>query len=115
MPRNNWHVRIKDMLDAAQKIMTHTQSLDYEQFIKDTWTVDAVLYNLTIIGEAARHLPEKLTSRYLDVPWPDIRDMRNIIIHEYFGVDLSIIWKTIREDIPQLVIQLETILKDEPD
>jgi len=74
--------------------------------------VDAVLRNLTVIGEAARHVPDEVVATHPDLPWSEMRDMRNIVVHEYFGVDPAIIWRTIREDLPPLVPQLESLLRD---
>jgi len=106
-------MRLRDILKAAKKIIAHTEQLSFEKFSADEWTVDAVLYNFTIIGEAASRLPESFTSAHPELPWVDMRDMRNILVHEYFGVDLSIVWNTIRNDLPILVQKLEAILEDE--
>jgi len=105
-------MRIQDILDAINKILVHTADLDLGAFIGDGWTVDAVLRNLTVIGEAARHVPDEVVAAHPDLPWSEMRDMRNIVVHEYFGVDPAIIWRTIREDLPPLVPQLEALLRD---
>lgn len=108
MPRRNWKIRIQDILKAANKIVAHTSNLDLESFSTNEWTIDAVLRNFTVIGEAARYIPDDIISAHPEIPWNDIRDMRNIIVHEYFGVDTSIVWKTITDDLPQLIQQLES-------
>jgi len=105
-------MRIQDILDAINKILVHAADLDLGAFIGDGWTVDAVLRNLTVIGEAARHVPDEVVAAHPDLPWSEMRDMRNIVVHEYFGVDPAIIWRTIREDLPPLVPQLEALLRD---
>ena len=110
MPHRDWRIRVSDALQAAEKIISHTSGLSRDQFAADEWTVDAVLRNLTVIGEAARYMPDDILSKYSDIPWQDIRDMRNIVVHEYFGVDLSIIWRTIQEDLPPLVPKLKDLL-----
>lgn len=109
-----WEIRIRDIVYAAQKIILHTQEMTFDQFAGDEWTVDAVLRNLTVIGEAARHVPDKICAEHPEVQWQDIRDMRNIVVHEYFGVDLSIVWSTIKEDLPTLITKLKPLLKSEP-
>lgn len=67
---------------------------------------------LEVIGEAARHIPKSVRARYTEVPWEEIVGMRNIVIHEYFGVDLKVIWKTVRQDLPPLRVALAKILAD---
>ena len=104
-------MRIQDILDAINKILAHTADVDFGAFAADAWMVDAVLRNLTVIGEAARHIPEDVTSAHPDLPWNEMRDMRNIVVHRYFGVDPAIIWRTIREDLRPLVSQLEALLR----
>ena len=111
MPPNGWEIRIHDILHAARKIILHTQEMTFNQFAEDEWTVDAVLRNLTIIGEAARYVPDDICAQYPEVQWQDIRDMRNIVVHEYFGVDLAIVWLTIKQDLPTLIARLEPLLK----
>jgi len=110
--RREWTIRIRDILDAMSKILAHTVDLDFDAFVGDSWTVDAVLRNLTVIGEAARHVPDEILSAHPDLPWREMQDMRNIVVHEYFGVDLAIIWHTIREELPPLVAPLEALLRD---
>ncbi len=113
MRSRNHLMRIRDILYAAKKIIAHTEQLNFEAFSANEWTVDAVLRNFTIIGEAASHLTESFTSAHPEVPWADMRDMRNIVVHEYFGVDLSVVWNTIRNDLPVLIPMLEAILEEE--
>jgi uncharacterized protein with HEPN domain len=81
--------------------------MDHDSFQRDEKTVDAVVRNLEIIGEAARQLPENFTVRYPGVPWRQIAGLRNRIVHDYFGLDLEIIWQVIRHDLPQLRAGLE--------
>ena len=104
-------MRIRDIVCAAQKIILHTQEMTFNQFAGDEWTVDAVLRNLTVIGEAARHGPDEICAKDHDVQWQDIRDMRNIVVHDYFGVDLSIVCSTIKQDLPTLIAKLKPLLQ----
>jgi uncharacterized protein with HEPN domain len=87
-----WHFRIEDILAAMDKIARYVAEMDYEAFCSDQKTIDAVERNLEIIGEATANLPNTVTDRYPEVPWHRMRGLRNILIHEYFGVDVSIIW-----------------------
>lgn len=93
--------------------MELTQGTDFDAFSSDKRTIKAVLYNLAVIGEAARRAPQEVTEKYLRLPWQEMNDMRNVLIHEYFGVDLKIIWETIHHDLPALLPLLEDILSRE--
>lgn len=113
MPSRDTQLRLRDILAAASKIVARTCDLDFRTFVEDEWMQDAVLRNLAVIGEAARHVPAGFVEKYPEVPWRSVCDMRNIVVHEYFGVDLNIIWTTIREDLPVLISQMKTIMEKE--
>ncbi len=85
--------------------------MDFEQFRSDTKTVDAVVRNFEIIGEAAAHVPEEIVADHPEIPWQDMRDMRNVLAHEYFGINENIIWDTIQDDLSRLVPQLKSLLE----
>ena len=68
--------------------------------------------NLEVIGEAARHVPEEVRQRFPELPWADMADMRNVLIHEYFGVDVPILWKTESNDLPAVLPGLKRVLAD---
>lgn len=80
------------------------------QFRKDQRTIDAVIRNFEIIGEAAGHIPETIQEKFPELAWLEMRGMRNIMIHEYFGVSLPIIWRTITHDLNPLVDGLKQLL-----
>jgi uncharacterized protein with HEPN domain len=113
MSRRDWRFRIEDMLEAADRITARMSGMSREVFLRDTNISDVVLRNLTVIGEAAAHLPEDVTERYPEVPWRQIAAIRNIIVHEYFGVDLTVIWDAVQWDLPILVGHLRRIQDDE--
>jgi uncharacterized protein with HEPN domain len=106
--------RIEDILDAITKVQRYTKGLTLATFESDDKTVDAVMRNFIIIGEAASRLPQPLTSRYPNVPWHRMRGLRNIAVHEYARVDARLIWETIIYHLPPLVTQLREILNREP-
>ncbi|BAS54122.1 conserved hypothetical protein [Leptolyngbya boryana IAM M-101] len=98
------------MLTAIVEIREFTNGITFEQFQADRKTISAVLYNLAMIGEAVRIIPPDLEASHPEIPWNDMRGMRNIVIHEYFQVNLSIIWQTIQEDLVSLEFSLRQLL-----
>jgi len=100
MPSRTWLARIDDILEAIDKIERYTHGLDFAAWQNDEKTVDAVIRNFEVIGEASSHLPIEIQEQYEDVPWGMMKGIRNILSHEYFGVDLEILWKTVKEDLP---------------
>ena len=100
---------IGDMLESAGKILDYTKDIDFEQFSADSKTVDAVIRNFEIIGEAANRLPEAFKNNYRSVDWHRIRGFRNRIVHDYFGIDYSIVWQIRETFLPDLIIQLQQI------
>jgi uncharacterized protein with HEPN domain len=101
------------MLNAASKIEEYIAGLSYEDFVADDKTVDAVIRQLTIIGEASNHIPEEVTSQYSNIPWHAVRGMRNVVVHEYFSVNTRILWQTATVNVPRLLAQLKK-MKDRP-
>ncbi len=100
---------LEDIKDAINKIEKYTQKISFKKFANDQKTIDAVVRNLEIIGEAANQIPASIRKNYPDIPWSEIVDMRNKIIHEYFGVDIDILWQSLKEDIPTLKIQIRKV------
>jgi len=110
VPRERWEDRVRDILTAIEKIQRYTSGLSFEAFSNDEKTVDAVVRNLSIIGEASRHIPTDVQSRTSSIPWADMRGMRHRIVHEYLTVDVAIVWQTVTEDLPPLVGLLRSLL-----
>jgi uncharacterized protein with HEPN domain len=106
-------MRISDILDCIEKIERYTRGYYFSDFQEDPKTIDSVLRNLGIIGEAASHVPRDVILRYPHLPWAEMRRMRNIVIHEYHGVNLEIIWQTVQENLPPMVEPLRQILDNE--
>ena len=98
------------MLDAIAEIREFTDEITFEEFQTDRKTIRAVLYDLAIIGEAVRRIPPEIEASHPEIPWDDVRGMRNIVIHEYFQVDLSIIWQTLQEDLVLLESSLRQLI-----
>ena len=100
MPRRDTPLRLQDIAEAIDRILRYTAPHTFESFRGDEMAVDAVVRNFEVIGEAARHVDSETAARCPDVPWQDIRDMRNLLMHEYFGVSVAIVWETITRDLP---------------
>lgn len=99
MQNRDTEAYMEDIRNSIQKISEYTEGLSYNEFEIDTKTTDAVIRNLEIIGEAVNNLPDEFREEHKNVPWHKIISMRNKMIHEYFGVDMEIVWKTIKEDL----------------
>ncbi len=113
MRSRHWRLRLEDVLEAITRIERYTTGMDLQALEADDKTVDAVVRNLEIIGEAARHVPQEAREEHAHVPWDTMQGMRNVLIHEYFGVSLPIIWHTIKHDLPPLVPLLREILDED--
>lgn len=110
MPPRAWRVRIEDILEAIDRVEQYVTGMDYDAFVADSRTVQAVEQNIEIIGEATANLPNELVDKWPDAPWYQMRGMRNVIANEYFGVDTSIVWKTATDDLPLLRPMLRKML-----
>ena len=104
---------VADMIEVIGRIAQYTSGLTREAFLADRMRIDAVVRNLEIIGEAASHVPTAVAARHAELPWAEMRTMRNVVIHEYHGVNLEIVWQTVREDLPPLVTPLENMFNEE--
>ncbi|OGU13371.1 MAG: hypothetical protein A2X61_14820 [Ignavibacteria bacterium GWB2_35_12] len=103
---------LEDIFEAAESIITYTEKITYEEFVNDKKTIDAVIRNFEIIGEAVKLLPLVLKNKYTEINWQRIRGFRNRIIHDYFGVDLSIVWTIIETQIMDLKNNINQILSE---
>ncbi len=111
MKRKSYKLFVEDILKAMNKIERYTKNSSYKTFAENELVVDAVIRNLEIIGEASKNIPEEVRGQYADTPWKRMIGLRNIVIHEYFGVDLSIIWEIISRNLPQTKPKLTAMLK----
>ena len=111
MPRD-YKVYLEDILGAIQKIERYTRGLTFERFSRDERTVDAVVRNLEIIGEAAKQVPLQMRNTHPEVEWERMAGLRDILIHAYFGVDLEIVWNIVEVKLPGLLAQIKAILTE---
>ncbi|MEY4877086.1 MAG: hypothetical protein RL708_2235 [Bacteroidota bacterium] len=107
---NNANDLLNDIIEAIEKIYTYTEGMNYEIFLADNKTVDAVIRNFEIIGEAATKLPEEFKDTNQQINWHRIKGMRNRMAHDYRNVNISIIWETIEMDLAELKEQIKLIL-----
>jgi uncharacterized protein with HEPN domain len=102
MKKRDYGDFVQDILDSINDVENFIDGMEFEDFINDKKTIYSVVHAIEIIGEAAKNVPEQIRTKYPDVPWKQMAGMRDKLIHEYFGVDLEILWKTAKDDVPQL-------------
>ena len=100
---------VEDIIDSAVKILDYTQNLSFEEFTKDGKTIDAVIRNFEIVGEAANRLPEAFKDKHPNIDWHRIRGFRNRIVHDYFGIDYAIVWEIKETFLPTLIATLKSL------
>ena len=108
--KRSYRLYLNDILESIEKIKRYVDDLSFEEFTASDLIFDAVVRNLEIIGEASSHIPDSIQSAFPTVPWRLMKDMRNVLSHEYFGIDVDIVWKTARESLPQLVEPIKTAM-----
>ena len=109
----DYRLFLEDMQTSSEKIVRYTRGLNKEKFLKDEKTYDAVVRNLTVIGEAVKHIPDKVRESYVQLAWREIAGLRDIAIHEYFGIDEEILWDIIQNEVPSLLAKLNGIIAQE--
>ncbi len=97
---------VADILQAISRIREYVRGMSFEEFERDRKTQDAVIRNIEIIGEAAKHLSQDFKRKYRNVPWKQMAGMRDVIIHRYFGVALDIVWRVATKDLPEVAAVL---------
>jgi uncharacterized protein with HEPN domain len=102
--------RLQDVLAAIENIEKYTVQ-GFDAYFGDELIQVWIVHHIQIIGEAAARLSPEIRNQYPDIPWPDIVAMRNVLVHQYFGVDLQEIWDTVTTDLPMLKKEIQTILK----
>jgi len=103
---------LQDIQNSVTKIFKYTTNIDYQEFVSNDMVKDAVERNFEIIGEAVKNLSEDFRNKYPNIPFKQIAGMRDKLIHDYFGVDYEIVWKTIKDKLPQFSIDIEKLLAD---
>lgn len=111
MSKRTPQLLLEDILESSRKILLYTDDLSFEQFLADDKTIDAVIRNFEIIGEAANRLPEEIREQYPSIDWSRIRGVRNRIVHDYMGIDYKIVWLIKGSFLPQLMQDVKRILE----
>jgi uncharacterized protein with HEPN domain len=111
MPRD-FRVHLEDIRGAIGKIERYTKGLSKRGFAEDDKTLDAVVRNLEIIGEAVKQLPAELRAREPAIDWQKIAGLRDILIHQYFGIDVDILWDIIQNKLPALDASVSALLRE---
>lgn len=109
MKRDIIKIYINDIIEAINNILDFTKGLSYEDFCNNKLVSSAVIRQFEIIGEAVKHIPNNIYLKYPEIPWNDMARMRDRIIHGYFDISYKIIWKSVKEDIPDLANKLKEI------
>lgn len=109
----DYRLYLEDIQKSCEKVLRYACGLSLAQFVSDEKTFDAIVRNLEIIGEAAKHIPPEIRNRYSDVEWPKVAGLRDIVAHEYFGLDEDILWDIVQNRIPALLRQIRQILAAE--
>ena len=112
MSKRDTLLLLEDMLESVQKIKRFTNELDYEAFLSDDRTVDAVVRNFEIVGESANRLDQEFRDLHSEVEWNRIRGFRNRIVHDYFGIDNRLVWTIIESYLDDLIGTLATIIDE---
>ena len=113
MSRRDVSLLLEDMRESALKIKKYTEGLDFDSFLADEKTVDAVIRNFEIIGEAANRIDPNYRTNHSEVQWKRIRGFRNRIIHDYFGIDYQIVWSIVEDDLDELIDHLDILISDQ--
>jgi len=103
---------LKDILEAATRAVDYCSELQYDAFLKDTKTQDAVVRNLEIVGEAVKNLSQETRNREPSIPWKNISGMRDRLIHDYFGVNWDVVWSVVKEDLRDIMRRIENMLSE---
>ena len=110
MSKRHWRLLVEDILECIERIEQYVAGLQLDAFKASQITVDATVRNLEVIGEASRNIPEDVKEAHPGMEWEKIVGLRNRVIHEYFGVDLDIIWRIINDELPALKAKMQELL-----
>jgi uncharacterized protein with HEPN domain len=111
MSKRNTTAFLQDIIEAIRRIQSYTQDLSYDDFTKDNKSQDAVVWNIEIIGEAVKNIPDSVRNEYPTIRWKQIAGTRDRLIHGYFGINLDIVWNIVKQELPSFLISIQEVLK----
>ena len=115
MRERAWTFRLRDILGSIEFVSEHLDGLTFEDFASSDLLVRATLHTLEVAGEAARHIPEDFTSQHPEVPWRGLNAFRNVLVHQYFRVDIELVWRVIHRDFLPLEHDFRQMLESLPE
>ncbi len=111
MSKRESKLLLTDISESIDKIKNYTSGQSYQDFLDDDKTIDAVIRNFEIIGEAANRIPDDIKDKFQHINWHRIRGFRNRIVHDYMGIDYGIVWTIIENDLDQLDVDIKEIIE----
>ncbi len=113
MAKREYLFYLEDMILSIEKISNYLQNVSFEEFIKNDMVIDAVIRNFEIIGEAANNVPDEIQYKYSNVPWSKMYRLRNIVVHNYHGIDYEMIWEIAQNHLPKNKLDLQIAFDNE--
>ena len=110
--QRDYRIYLEDILQAIDKIARFTQKINFSSFLEDEKTFDAVVRNLEIIGEATKKVPEKLRAQYPTVEWKKLSGLRDVLAHDYWGIDAEIVWDIAQNKLAELKKEIRRVLEN---